>query len=228
MATTEHGRVIEQLVHISAGGVILEGSLAVPEEARGVVLFAHGSGSSRHSPRNRAIADELHQGHLATLLMDLLTAEEELEDNAKANLRFNVEMLGNRLEDAVDWLGQQEATKTLAVGLFGASTGAAAALAAAAHRAEVVRAVVSRGGRPDLAGSVLGEVKAPTLMIVGGQDTPVVGMNQQAMEQMQCPRRLEIILGATHLFVEPGALQEVARLARGWFEQHLDLAGPRG
>jgi dienelactone hydrolase len=221
MSTASQERIVEQLVHISAGQVTLEGSLAVPDAPRGVVLFAHGSGSSRHSERNRAVAEELHQGHLATLLMDLLTSAEELEDNAKANLRFNVEMLADRLVAAVDWLQRQSTTQSLPVGLFGASTGAAAALLAAGRRSDIVRAVVSRGGRPDLAGTALTQVTAPTLMIVGGRDTSVLAMNRQALELMHCQRRLEIILGATHLFVEPGALQEVARLAREWFKQHL-------
>lgn len=221
MNATAQERIVQELVQIPAGQIVLEGSLVVPEEARGVVLFAHGSGSSRHSERNRAVAEELHQGHLATLLMDLLTGPEELEDNAQANLRFNVGMLADRLVGALDWLGQQATTKSLPVGLFGASTGAGAALVAAGRRSDVVRAVVSRGGRPDLAGSALVDVKAPTLMIVGSRDTSILAMNRQALEAMHCERRLEIILGATHLFVEPGALQEVARLARGWFETHL-------
>ncbi|MGE5610109.1 MAG: dienelactone hydrolase family protein [Bacillota bacterium] len=221
MDATAQGRILEQSVQIPTGQVVLEGNLTVPENATGVVLFAHGSGSSRHSERNRAVAEELHQGHLATLLMDLLTAAEELEDNAKANLRFDVDMLANRLMGAVDWLGTQTLTQSLPVGLFGASTGAGAALVAATRRSDTVKAVVSRGGRPDLAGSALSAVKTPTLMIVGSRDTSVLALNQRAMEAMHCRRQLEIILGATHLFVEPGALQEVARLARAWFGQYL-------
>ncbi len=203
----------------------LEGNLNVPENARGVVLFAHGSGSSRHSPRNRFVADALNAGGLATLLIDLLTKEEEAEDLRTRQLRFDIGMLAERLVGATDWLGQQEETRDLRVGLFGASTGGGAALVAAAERPTVIGAVVSRGGRPDLAGPALPRVGAPTLLIVGGEDRPVIGMNRDAQAQMRRPTRLEIVPGATHLFEEPGALEEVARLARDFFQENLTSRG---
>lgn len=208
-------------VRVPAGRVFLEGDLAIPESACGVVLFAHGSGSSRHSPRNRFVAAVLQQAGLATLLADLLTRAEEEEDAVTGHLRFDVSLLGDRLLALTDWvLGHPQAGR-LPLGYFGASTGAAAALAAAAQRPEVVRAVVSRGGRPDLAAAVLSHVRAPTLLIVGGRDTLVLRLNQEALRLLGGERELTIVPGATHLFEEPGALAEVARLAREWFLRHL-------
>lgn len=213
----------EQLVRIAAGPAQLEGNLWVPANATGVVLFAHGSGSSRHSPRNRYVAEVLRQGGLATLLMDLLTAAEEREDARTARLRFDIGLLAGRLAGAIDWLIGNPATSHLRIGLFGASTGAAAALLAAVERPEAVGAVVSRGGRPDLALPVLEQVKAPTLLIVGGLDIPVIGMNREALSHLQAEKHLEIVAGATHLFEEPGTLEVVARLARDWFRSHLTV-----
>jgi putative phosphoribosyl transferase len=213
----------EQAVHITAGPVELEGNLWVPENATGVVLFAHGSGSSRHSPRNRYVAEVLRQGGLATLLMDLLTAAEEREDARTARLRFDINLLAQRLSGAIDWLVGNPAMSYLRIGLFGASTGAAAALVAAAERPVAVGAVVSRGGRPDLALPVLEHVTAPTLLIVGGLDHPVMGMNREAFDHLQAGKRLEIVAGASHLFEEPGTLETVARLARDWFRSHLTV-----
>jgi putative phosphoribosyl transferase len=213
----------EQLVRITAGPTQLEGNLCVPENATGVILFAHGSGSSRHSPRNRYVAEVLRQGGLATLLMDLLTGAEEREDARTARLRFDINLLAVRLAGAIDWLLGNPAISHLRIGLFGASTGAAAALIAAAERPEAVGAVVSRGGRPDLALPILEQVKAPTLLIVGGLDIPVIGMNREALSHLQAEKHLEIVAGATHLFEEPGTLEEVARLAREWFTTHLTV-----
>jgi dienelactone hydrolase len=213
----------ERLVRISAGSAELEGNLWVPENAAGVVLFAHGSGSSRHSPRNRYVAEVLRQGGLATLLMDLLTAAEEREDARTARLRFDINLLAQRLAGAIDWLVGNPATSHLRIGLFGASTGAAAALMAAVERPDAVGAVVSRGGRPDLALPVLDRVKAPTLLIVGSLDLPVIGMNREALDHLQAEKHLEIVPGATHLFEEAGTLEEVARLARDWFRTHLTV-----
>ena len=213
----------ERPVRIIAGSAELEGNLCVPEHAAGVVLFAHGSGSSRHSPRNRYVAEVLRQGGLATLLMDLLTAAEEREDARTARLRFDINLLALRLVGAVDWLIGNPATAHLRIGLFGASTGAAAALMAAAERPDAVAAVVSRGGRPDLALPVLEQVKAPTLLIVGALDIPVIGMNREALGHLQADKCLEIVAGATHLFEEEGTLEEVARLARDWFRNHLTV-----
>ncbi|MGH2545033.1 MAG: dienelactone hydrolase family protein, partial [Ardenticatenaceae bacterium] len=202
------------VVHVNAGAVTLEGSLGIPQGATGVVLFAHGSGSSRHSPRNRFVAQILRDGGLATLLVDLLTSEEEAVDIHTRHLRFDIGMLAERLVGATDWLAQQPETEEMKVGYFGSSTGGGAALVAAAQRPEQVGAVVSRGGRPDLAGAALPRVSVPTLLIVGGHDVPVIGMNQQAMAQMQAPVKLEIVPGASHLFEEAGTLEEVAGLAR--------------
>jgi putative phosphoribosyl transferase len=213
-------------VRIAAGSVTLEGDLAVPGGARGIVLFAHGSGSSRHSPRNRFVAGALHEGGLATLLFDLLTEEEEYRERITRQLRFDIGLLARRLIDATDWLARRPEARGLKAGYFGASTGGGAALVAAAERPESVGAVVSRGGRPDLAGEVaLARVRAPTLLIVGGADTPVIALNRQAMARMSAPVDLEIIQGATHLFEERGALEEVARLARAWFGRFLAPAG---
>jgi len=217
----------ERLVRIAAGSVLLEGNLSLPAGARGVVLFAHGSGSSRHSPRNRHVARLLNQAKLATLLVDLLTADEEAIDLRTAHLRFDIGLLAERLIAATDWLTQQPATRELRVGYFGASTGAGAALVAAAERPEVVGAVVSWGGRPDLAGPALARVRAPTLLIVGGNDVPVIELNQAALAQLRCEKQLVIVPGATHLFEEPGALDEVAQLAREWFERYLTPATAR-
>jgi dienelactone hydrolase len=211
----------EQLVQVRAGAVTLEGNLGVPAGAHGVVLFAHGSGSSRHSPRNRYVAGVLREAGLATLLMDLLTADEEAIDLRTQRLRFDIGLLAERLVGATDWLAQNPDTGDLTIGYFGASTGAAAALVAAAERPDAVGAIVSRGGRPDLAGAALARVRAPTLLIVGGNDIPVIGMNQEAMAQLHAETKLEIVPGATHLFEEPGALDEVACLARKWFERYL-------
>jgi len=213
----------ERLVRITTGAADLEGNLSVPENAAGIVLFAHGSGSSRHSPRNRYVAQVLRQGGLATLLMDLLTAAEEREDARTARLRFDINLLAKRLVGAIDWLVANPVTTPLRIGLFGASTGAAAAFFAAAERPEAVSAVVSRGGRPDLALAVLAQVEAPTLLIVGGLDHPVIAMNREALNHLQAEKRLEIVAGATHLFEEQGRLEEVARLARDWFRNHLTV-----
>ncbi len=209
------------LVHVTAGKVTLEGNLLLPENARGLVVFAHGSGSSRFSPRNRAVAHALREGGLGTLLLDLLTPGEEEADLDTGRFRFDIELLAERVTDAVHWLGSEPATSPLPIGVFGASTGGGAALVAAARMPARVRAVVSRGGRPDLAGPALPLVEAPTLLIVGGQDEPVIALNEQAYAMMRCEKRLEIVPGATHLFEEQGALEQVALLARTWFELHL-------
>jgi dienelactone hydrolase len=208
-------------ISVLAGDVTLEGAFAVPERAEGVVLFAHGSGSSRFSPRNRFVADFLNEGGLATLLLDLLTAEESEIDERTGELRFDIGLLSGRLIGAIDWLGERPETRDLHIGIFGASTGAAAALNAAAARPARVAAVVSRGGRPDLVMAALPRVRAPTLLIVGGLDGPVIGMNRRAAEALACEHHLEIVPGATHLFEEPGKLEAVAELARGWFRRHL-------
>jgi putative phosphoribosyl transferase len=209
------------LVRVPAAGVMLEGNLAIPPRTSGIVLFAHGSGSGRHSPRNRAVARALNEGGLATLLVDLLTPAEESVDEQTRKLRFDIGLLADRLVDAADWLTANEETRSLPIGLFGASTGGGAALVAAAQRPNTVRAVVSRGGRPDLAGAALSRVRAPTLLIVGGRDYPVIELNREAFERLRCEKKLEIVPGASHLFEEPGALQEVARLARDWFRKFL-------
>jgi putative phosphoribosyl transferase len=212
----------EREVRVLAGPVELEGDLGVPGEAGGVVLFAHGSGSGRHSPRNRYVAGVLHEAGLATLMIDLLTPEEEEVDLRTSHLRFDIRLLAERLAGATDWLVQNPDTQNLRIGYFGASTGAGAALVAAAERPREVSAIVSRGGRPDLAEDALPLVKAPTLLIVGGNDVPVIGMNEEAFAQMRTEKRLEIVPGATHLFEERGALEEVARLAADWFAHHLN------
>jgi len=211
----------ERLVRIAADSVLLEGNLSLPEGARGIVLFAHGSGSSRLSPRNRHVAKLLNQARLATLLVDLLSPEEEAVDLRTAQLRFNIGLLAERLVGITDWLVKEPDAQPLRIGYFGASTGAAAALVAAAERPKMVRAVVSRGGRPDLAGPALAHVEAPTLLIVGGNDLLVIELNRAALAQLRSEKRLVIVPGATHLFEEPGALDEVARLAREWFERYL-------
>ena len=206
---------------IPAGRQTLDGTLRIPANAQGVVLFAHGSGSSRHSSRNRFVASVLQQAGLATLLLDLLSPDEESVDVRTAELRFNIGLLAERLLQATDWLVRQPQLEKLQFGYFGASTGAAAALVAAADAPRHAAAVVSRGGRPDLAGPALVRVQAPTLLIVGGGDDVVIELNREALEQLRCEKRLEIIPGATHLFEEPGALEQVARLAREWFQLHL-------
>ncbi|HWQ15506.1 MAG TPA: dienelactone hydrolase family protein [Roseiflexaceae bacterium] len=209
-------------VRVRMGRVELEGTLGVPEGARGVVLFAHGSGSSRHSPRNRFVAGTLRSSGLATLLIDLLTPEEEQEDLRTGQLRFDIELLATRLVGATDWLAQQPETRHMTVGYFGASTGGGAALLAATQRPDAVGAVVSRGGRPDLAGPALARVRAPTLLIVGERDAMVIALNQTALARLGTPQKeLAIVPGASHLFEEPGALEEVARLARDWFLRYL-------
>jgi pimeloyl-ACP methyl ester carboxylesterase len=211
-------------VEVRAGPVTLAGDLTVPDRARGVVLFAHGSGSSRHSPRNRCVAAALNEAGLATLLLDLLTADEEAIDAYSGHYRFDIGLLAGRLVGAADWLGREPGTARLPVGCFGASTGAAAALIAAAERPGRVRAVVSRGGRPDLAGDALARVRAPTLLIVGSHDEPVLRRNQEAYQRLAlAEKQLVIVPGATHLFEEPGALEEVARLAAAWFTRHLTV-----
>ncbi len=210
-----------QEVRIPADRVVLEGNLGAPLEARGVVMFAHGSGSSRHSPRNRYVAQVLQQAGIATLLFDLLTREEEPIDRRAADLRFDIPRLAQRLIQATDWLSMQPKIGELKIGYFGASTGAAAALVAAAEIPHQIAAVVSRGGRPDLAASFLPRVQAPTLLLVGGEDPVVLDLNSQTLTELRCEKRLEVIMGATHLFDEPGALEEVARLARDWFDRHF-------
>lgn len=211
----------DQTVTIPAGAVRLEGDLAVPEDARGLVLFAHGSGSSRKSSRNRFVAGLLRDRAIGTLLFDLLTANEEREDAIDARLRFNIPLLAARLVTVTDWMGKSGRAGGLPIAYFGASTGAAAALIAAAARPNTIAAVVSRGGRPDLAADALAHVRAPTLLIVGSADTMVLQLNQRALEQITAPKHLAVVPGATHLFEEPGALEQVARLAGSWLVQHF-------
>ena len=215
----------EREVRVPAGSETLEGNLGVPEDVQGVVLFAHGSGSGRHSPRNRYVAQQLREAGLATLLIDLLTPEEEEVDMRTRHLRFDIGLLAERLTNATDWLKRDPKTRNLRVGYFGASTGAGAALVAAAERPEEIGAIVSRGGRPDLAGDALACGRAPTLLIVGENDVPAIEMNREAMEQLRVDKELEIVPGATHLFEEPGALEEVASLATDWFVRHLHPIG---
>jgi pimeloyl-ACP methyl ester carboxylesterase len=206
---------------ITTDGVALNGDLSVPLDARGLIVFAHGSGSSRHSGRNRAVAEALQRGQFATLLMDLLTEAEEAVDVVTAEFRFDIPLLAGRVVAAIDWAKAHPQLASLPIGLFGASTGAAAALIAAAQRPEEVGAVVSRGGRPDLAGRALRKVKAPTLLIVGGRDDVVIELNRQAFALLGGAKRLEIVPGATHLFEESGALEKVSQLALAWFAQYL-------
>ena len=213
-------------VEILADGVTLHGDLVLPPDAGGLIVFAHGSGSSRHSPRNRFVAGELQAAGLATLLLDLLTEQEETVDERTAELRFDIGLLADRLTYAIDWAATDDATSVLPVGIFGASTGAAAAIVAAVRRPRLVRAVVSRGGRPDLASAELPALHAPTLFIVGGADDQVLALNRQALEQVPGEKKLEVVPGATHLFEEPGALDRVSALAREWFTTHLGT--PRG
>ncbi|MFZ5562318.1 MAG: dienelactone hydrolase family protein [Pseudomonadota bacterium] len=209
-----------EALHIPAGEATLDADLALPAQARSVVLFAHGSGSSRFSPRNRYVARLLNEAGLATVLADLLTPAEEAVDERTRHLRFDIGLLANRLVGVTDWLGEQPRTRLLRVGYFGASTGAGAALVAAAQRPLSIAAVVSRGGRPDLAGTSLARVQAPTLLIVGGHDEPVIDLNERALTELRCEKKLVVVPGATHLFEEPGRLEQVAALARDWFVQH--------
>jgi putative phosphoribosyl transferase len=217
----------EGYVQINSDGVILHGNLLIPGRASGLVAFAHGSGSSRHSPRNQYVAKELRGAGLATLLFDLLTLDEEAEDLITGRQRFDIELLARRLVGATDWLQSYQPTRRLRLGYFGASTGAAAAIVAAVERAKVVGAVVSRGGRPDLAAAVLDRVKAPTLLLVGCNDFPVVDMNRQALARLRTEKEMVIVPGATHLFEEPGALEQVARLSGDWFVRYLGRARSR-
>jgi putative phosphoribosyl transferase len=214
----------EALVHIPAGQATVEGMLVIPEGAVGLVLFAHGSGSSRHSPRNNFVAGELRAAGVGTLLMDLLTPEEDRDYSR----RFDIGLLTQRLLDAARWVVEQDATKSLPLGFFGASTGAAAALEAAAALGDATRAVVSRGGRPDLASAqALAKVTAPTLLLVGGYDDGVIDLNQHAFDQLRCEKEMVIVPGATHLFEEPGTLEAVAMRAAGWFAEHLPVSSSR-
>jgi putative phosphoribosyl transferase len=216
-------------VQILSTGVRLEGIVSIPEEARGFVVFVHGSGSSRHSPRNQYVAQTLQEGGLATLLFDLLTAYEEESDLQTRYLRYDINLLARRTAGVLEWLDLQPFAYSLKKGLFGSSTGAAAALMAAAELPDQVSAVVSRGGRPDLAGNALPNVQAPTLLIVGGNDEVVIDLNEQALSNLSpdAPRKLVVVPGASHLFEESGALEEAARLARDWFQTHLDRVGIR-
>ncbi len=204
----------------------LSAEVRLPTNTRALVIFVHGSGSGRSSPRNQYVADALAQRGLGSLLFDLLTESEQRLDNWTRELRFDIPLLARRLVDVIDWIGRDPELSTLRIGLFGASTGAAAALVAAAERADVVAAVVSRGGRTDLAGPALARVKAPTLQIVGAQDSVVFGLNCQSTRALRCEQRLELVAGATHLFEEPGTLEEVARLAGDWFERYLQPPAP--
>lgn len=208
-------------VQVPVGRETLAADLSVPESPRGIVIFAHGSGSGRHSARNQAVAQALQSRRLATLLADLLTMEEEGVDRVTASLRFDIELLGRRVVALVDWVRQDPVLRPLRIGLFGASTGAAAALVAAAARPRDVAAVVSRGGRPDLAGAALPQVTAPTLLLVGSLDTEVIDLNQWAKVRLRCPVSLSLVSGATHLFEEPGTLEDVASQAGTWFVSHL-------
>jgi putative phosphoribosyl transferase len=212
-------------VQIQAGRAVLSGNLTIPENPVALVLFAHGSGSSRHSPRNQFVAHTLNDSGLATLLFDLLTPDEEATDMYTREHRFNIGLLAERLVHATKWAKRQEQTRNLQVGYFGSSTGAAAALVATAEISEDVGVVVSRGGRPDLAGDALPKVKAPTLLIVGGNDDIVIELNEMARDKMRCEVKLEIVPGATHLFEEPGALEKVAKLASDWFVNHIGADG---
>jgi pimeloyl-ACP methyl ester carboxylesterase len=212
---------VKREVLIPSGGIQLAGELRVPKAATGLVLFVHGSGSSRHSPRNQYVARTLNEARIGTLLFDLLTPEEEDEEEFTRHLRFNIGLLARRLVDATRWLLTQREIQTLPVGFFGASTGAAAALVAAADLGQQVAVVVSRGGRPDLAGAALTRVEAPTLLIVGGHDKPVIKLNWDAYALLHCEKRVKIVDGATHLFEEPGALEAVAQLAAEWFTEHF-------
>jgi len=215
------GKQLEIQVRIPAGDAVLDGDLAIPSGASGIAVFAHGSGSSRHSPRNRNVARVIREAGVGSLLFDLLTREEESVDVFTRHLRFDIELLTSRLIEATRWVAGREETRNLRVGYFGSSTGAAAALMAAAALGDEVGAVVSRGGRPDLAGGALPLVKAPTLLIVGGHDETVIELNQDAYARLRCEKELKVIPGATHLFEEAGALEQVADLAAAWFKERL-------
>ena len=219
-------RTREEAVRIPLGTGALQGDLSIPVDAAGLVIFAHGSGSGRFSTRNRAVAGTLQRGGLATLLLDLLTLEEERIDSTTSALRFDIPLLSDRVARAVQWARAHESARGLAIGLFGASTGAAAALVAAARTPGVVRAVVSRGGRPDLAADALADVRAPTLLIVGGYDTTVLELNRAAQRRLSCESQLQVVPRATHLFEEPGALEQVSALALDWFLAHLTSSRP--
>jgi putative phosphoribosyl transferase len=219
--TTATTSVAPRPVEVPVSDAILNADLAIPERARGLVVFAHGSGSSRLSSRNRAVAHALQRGGFGTLLLDLLTKVEERIDVRTSELRFDIPLLGTRVSAAVDWASADERTARLPIGLFGASTGAAAALIAAAERATCVRAVVSRGGRPDLAGTALARVRAPSLLIVGERDDVVIELNREALARLTSPAELVIVPRATHLFEEPGTLERVIELAIDWFDRHL-------
>jgi putative phosphoribosyl transferase len=227
MHETSTHHIQEYSISLSAGSIRLEGNLVIPVNAQGIVLFAHGSGSSRHSSRNRYVASVLQQQELATLLFDLLTPEEEQIDLRTRQLRFDIGLLATRLIGATDWLLRTPTTQQLNIGYFGASTGSAAALIAAVQRPDAVKAIVSRGGRPDLAGSAVSRVQAPTLLIVGGNDYPVIILNEGALTLFNeaVEKQLEIIPGATHLFEEPGTLEQVAVLTSEWFKRHLCFSG---
>ncbi len=212
---------IEHPVIIPSNEVHLDGILHIPTDAKGLVLFVHGSGSSRFSLRNKQVATALNEAKIATLLFDLLTAEEEIVDDQTRELRFDIEFLASRLIDVTDWCIEQFVTSPLEIGYFGASTGGGAALMAAAQMPDKIKAVVSRGGRPDLAGDSLAQVKSPTLLIVGGNDEVVIELNKKAMSNLHCIKKLEIVPGATHLFEEPGALDQVSKLAKMWFTKYL-------
>lgn len=215
------GSTHQSSVRIPAGRAMLDADLTIPEGAHGIVIFAHGSGSSRKSRRNRAVAQSLHVAGLATLLLDLLTMEEDAVDRYTAQHRFDIPLLASRLVAAIDWAVEAPETRALPIALFGASTGAAAALIAAAERPALVRAVVSRGGRPDLAGASLPHVRAASLLIIGSRDDEVIALNEQAAAQMTCPREIAIVAGATHLFEEPGTLEEVQVLAAKFIREHI-------
>ena len=218
---TKMKKTLIKEIEITADKVVLKGNLSIPKNAKAIILFAHGSGSSRFSPRNQYVAQVLYKAGLATLLMDLLTKEEELIDEQTGEIRFNIEFLADRLIGATKWLKKNSEAKKLAVGYFGSSTGAGAALIAAAKYPADIKTIVSRGGRPDLAMPYLKKVKASVLLIVGGNDIPVIRMNKEAMKQLSIEKKLEIVPGATHLFEEPGKLEEVAKLAAGWFTKHM-------
>lgn len=219
-------QAVHEAVKVDAGPVTVDGDLRIPDRAAGLVIFAHGSGSSRFSRRNRAVAGVLEAGGFATLLLDLLTSQEEAVDERTGEYRFDIDLLGRRVVYATDWMQARPDLHRLPLAFFGASTGAAAALIAAAARPEIARAVISRGGRPDLAGDALPRVQAPTLLIVGGDDEPVLELNREAMHRMRTHVELEIVPGATHLFEEPGALEQVARLATDWCRRHLVEVAP--
>jgi len=227
MSSAAQGEPEERPVRIATESITLEGDLALPAAACGAVLFAHGSGSSRFSSRNRYVASVLNNAGYGTLLMDLLTPKEEAEEAYDTGLRFNIPLLANRLMGATDWLRRETDHLHFPVGYFGASTGAAAALIAAAEGPNDVVAVVSRGGRPDLAGGALEQVKAPTLLIVGSLDDVVLKLNRQAAKSLRCANKMALVPGATHLFEEPGALQQVAFLATEWFHAHIEHSGEK-